>query len=332
MEVSDTIQTEPKINPAVTVVIPTYNRAHFLKHTISSVLAQTFSDFELIIVDDGSTDNTADIVKQFSDPRIRFIPLGKNCGGNYARNQGIKSAHSELIAFLDSDDEWLPNKLELQINCLQNNNSHNANIIYCAYFQYYESTKRKIIITGSYEGNVFHHLLQGWCPALSTFIIRRSSLLEIGGFDENLPSFQDYDLFLRLAKNNSIFAVISEPLVTKIVHESQQVSRTWISKLKGFQMFRERWRADMINQLGFWGYRRWVANHLSFVKLSELQKSVENEDRLKAIQNLLAMSQFLPWSVKEMFKGFIFISFGNNVYASLSKFKNARSDINEAVN
>ena len=95
-------------NPTVSVIIPTYNRAHLVGRAIKSVLNQTYRDFEIIVVDDGSTDNTKDIIKEFQkkDKRIKYIPYEKNKGGSAARNTGIKAAKGEYIAFLDSDDEW----------------------------------------------------------------------------------------------------------------------------------------------------------------------------------------------------------------------------------
>src|SRR3989344_1865760 len=98
----------------VSVVLPTYNRAHTLERAVRSVLNQTHKDFELIVVDDGSTDNTRDIVVSFADGRIRYIKHESNKGVAEARNTGIGASRASLIAFQDSDDEWLPHKLALQ--------------------------------------------------------------------------------------------------------------------------------------------------------------------------------------------------------------------------
>ena len=104
--------------PQVSVIIPTHNRSEFLGAAIGSVLSQTFQDFELIVVDDASTDTTAEVVASFNDERIKFIRHGMNKGGSVARNTGILNSTGDYIAFLDDDDEWLPAKLSKQIQVL----------------------------------------------------------------------------------------------------------------------------------------------------------------------------------------------------------------------
>src|SRR4030042_5052103 len=105
--------------PTVSIIIPTYNRAHLVMRAINSVLDQSFQDFEIIIVDDASRDNTEKMVSGIRDKRIFYIRHEKNRGGSAARNTGIKQARGEYIAFLDSDDEWLPEKLEKQLKVLE---------------------------------------------------------------------------------------------------------------------------------------------------------------------------------------------------------------------
>ena len=114
------METDKKENVLISVVLPTYNRARCLSRSINSVLNQTFSNLELIIVDDGSTDNTRELVESFSDPRIRYI-YQENAGACAARNHGINEALGTYIAFQDSDDEWRKDKLEIQLNALIKN-------------------------------------------------------------------------------------------------------------------------------------------------------------------------------------------------------------------
>ena len=126
------------MKPLVSVVIPTWNRAGLIVRAINSVLSQTYSNWELIIVDDGSTDNTDEVVKKFqeNDTRIRFIKHEKNSGGNSVpKNIGIKNAAGEYIAFLDSDDEYLPEKMEKQINLFNKSEIKNLGFVGCNNFR-----------------------------------------------------------------------------------------------------------------------------------------------------------------------------------------------------
>lgn len=116
------VSTDPTgsaINPTVSVVIPTYNRAALLGRSIRSVLGQSYKDFELIVIDDGSTDETSHVVADFADPRIRYLPLPHNTGAGAARNAGVRVARGKFLAFQDSDDEWLPSKLAKQISAFE---------------------------------------------------------------------------------------------------------------------------------------------------------------------------------------------------------------------
>ena len=117
-------------NPIVSVIIPTYNRAHLIDKAIKSVLNQTYQDFEIIVVDDGSTDNTNEVLKNFTDSRIHYIFHTSNLGVSAARNTGIKTSQGEYIALLDSDDDWLPEKLDKQVDVLQNESSEVGKDIY----------------------------------------------------------------------------------------------------------------------------------------------------------------------------------------------------------
>ncbi len=126
--------------PLISVVLPTFNRKRLLPRAINSVLNQTYKNLELIIIDDGSTDNTEEIVKAYSDTRIRYCKQKLNRGGSAARNAGIKLAKGELISFQDSDDEWLPEKLERQVRKFSEVGD-DVGVIYCGYESVFERTK-----------------------------------------------------------------------------------------------------------------------------------------------------------------------------------------------
>ncbi len=204
------------MNPCVSVVLPTYNRARILKRAVDSVLNQTFTNFELIIVDDCSQDNTEDIIATFSDPRIKYIKHKINRGGCAARNTGIINATGKYIAFQDSDDEWLPTKLEKQVTCLKNV-AKDVGLVYTGFYQFKGDIKRYSI--PSYikkEGHLLDTIVCGSHIGPQVMLITKECLENIGLFDEALPRLQDWELVIRLSQHYQI-KCIDEPLVNQYI-------------------------------------------------------------------------------------------------------------------
>ena len=209
--------------PKVSVVIPTYNLAHFIAEAIQSILGQTFSEFEVIAVDDGSTDNTKDVVNSFKDPRIRYI-YQENHGVSAARNTGIQASSSEYIAFLDSDDVLMENALEKGAQVLERHPE-----VGFSYGQEYLMDERRRVFhlrkqrhKYSYvrEGieEIKEFLLHGNYVCTSTVMARRRCLYDVGLFDPTFrPGSEDFDLWVRLAKRYAV-AYIAEPLVKYRIH------------------------------------------------------------------------------------------------------------------
>ncbi|HSZ84506.1 MAG TPA: glycosyltransferase family A protein [Puia sp.] len=196
----------------VSIIIPVYNRCLLIRKTIESVLAQTFSNWELIIVDDGSTDNTVDCINSIQDPRVHILSF-PHCG-NIAelRNTGAQNSSGDLIAFLDSDDLWLPQKLEIQLEEMRKNNAH-----WCyAGFELIDETGRSIPAKyGSYHpysGWIIEKLLTYDATAnISSLILERSLFDKTGGFNSDPKLFcrEDYEFILRLAMNAEACAIDS---------------------------------------------------------------------------------------------------------------------------
>ena len=191
--------------PAIAVVMPVYNRADRVRRAIDSVLAQDFIDFELIVVDDGSRDGTADVVEAIPDPRIRCLRQPQNRGPSAARNQGIREAASPIICFIDSDDEFLPHKLgfiaryfmensqiDLLIDSFREDLSSNLDMPPKEY------TNPELEGSDEVERAAFGRRLRTPTPALSA---RRDALLAAGLFDEKLKLREDLDLVLRLTRS-----------------------------------------------------------------------------------------------------------------------------------
>lgn len=185
----------------VSVVLPTYNRAHLIRRSITSVLAQTYHDLELIIVDDGSTDNTEEVVRAFDDQRIRYLKYPENRGVSAARNTGIKAARGSYIAFQDSDDEWLPQKLEKQMELFDQDKEGNLGLVLCQRLLIREHGK--IWQTPQANQLIYKKLLSYLGAYVATnpqFLLRRDVTEPELYFDENLRAYEDWDLMVRISR------------------------------------------------------------------------------------------------------------------------------------
>ena len=200
-------------NPKVSVVIPTYNRAHLIGRAIKSVLNQTYQDFEIIIVDDGSTDNTEEVVKSFNDERIRYIQHKKSRGSAATRNTGIKASKGKYIAFQDSDDEWLLGKLQKQMEIFKNAEKK-VGVVYTGFWRI--ENGKKIYIPSfkvkQKKGDIHKEILKGNFISPQTTVVKKECFHVSGMFDEQLVSRHDWELWIRISKKWH-FEFIDEPLV-----------------------------------------------------------------------------------------------------------------------
>lgn len=200
------------LGPKVSVIIPAYNRADLLRRSIDSVLAQTYRNFEVIIVDDASSDNTAEVVEGFQDSRVRYLCHESNKGAPTARNTGINAARAEFIAFQDSDDVWKPDKLTKQMARFDANPS--LAVVYCGLLRH--DNGRTTYIPDrrikTRKGDIFRALLHGNFVSTQTLVVRRSALAQIGGFVKDLPRYQDWELAIRLSRVYP-FDLVDEALV-----------------------------------------------------------------------------------------------------------------------
>ena len=185
-------------SPLVSVVIPTYNRADLLQRAIRGALAQTYVHLEVIVADDASTDDTAAAVAGITDSRVTYIRHGANRGVSAARNMAIRAAKGELIAFLDDDDVWLPDKLEKQVPLF---GLPQVGLICCGIEGVDREGRRQWVSRPYLRGHIYEALLFKNYFITSTVVVRRSCLEEDHLFDEALTAHEDYDLWLRIAEN-----------------------------------------------------------------------------------------------------------------------------------
>jgi glycosyltransferase involved in cell wall biosynthesis len=210
--------------PRVSVIIPTYNRAAAVKEAVASVLAQTCRDFELLVVDDGSTDGTPAALARFGG-EIRVLRSHRRRGVSAARNAGIAAAQGEWLAFLDSDDLWLPEKLERQMAFME---AH-PQLLLSQTEETWVRRGLKVNPPRSHRkegGRIFLRSLERCLVSPSAAVLHRRLLEDHGGFDEELPAAEDYDLWLRLSWRHDV-GLLPEPLIIKRGGHADQLSRQW---------------------------------------------------------------------------------------------------------
>ncbi|MBW2676630.1 MAG: glycosyltransferase [Deltaproteobacteria bacterium] len=206
-------------SPLVSVIIPTYNRGWVLRETIESVLAQNYGNVELIVVDDGSTDDTPGILAAFN--RVTALHQS-NRGVSAARNSGVAHARGQFIAFLDSDDLWMPEKLSVQLDFFQNN----PKAMICQTQEIWMRNGRRVNSGKRHQkpsGMFFERSLELCLVSPSAVMMRKKFFTGMGGFDEQLLACEDYDLWLRIGVNHPIF-LIDRPLIVKRGGHADQLS------------------------------------------------------------------------------------------------------------
>ena len=246
----------------VSVVIPCYNQAHFLSEAIESVLAQSYSNFEVIVVDDGSTDNTSEVAAHY--PGVRLV-CQENQGVSGARNSGLAVSKGEYVVFLDADERLLPGALKAGLECLK---AHPK----CAFVS---GRGRHIRSNGSppagrrrhrIEGDLYGELLRGCSILVPTVMYRRSVFEVVGGFDTSLRSASDYDLYLRIGRSFPIYCY-DTPVAEIRRHEanktldsarmlsnSMAVLRSQRKHIKGHKQYKEAYKAGVRWEQGNYGY------------------------------------------------------------------------------
>ncbi|MFG1485247.1 glycosyltransferase family A protein [Halobacteriovorax sp. RZ-1] len=270
----------------VSVIIPTYNRAMFLARAIDSVLRQSFQDFELIVIDDGSTDNSKQTVESYSDSRIKYF-FQENRGVSAARNLGVKKSSGKYIAFLDSDDEWKEDKLEKQLSLLDSSKHrlcHTGEL----WLRDGEVVKQKKAHQ-KVGGDMFIRSLKNCVISPSSVLLERTLFEEMNGFNESFIVCEDYDLWLKITSLYEI-AFLEEAFVIKHAGHDDQLSFKffamdyWRVKAMAWakanrQLSQE--RVDVLTQLC-------LKKCQYLIKGYEKYENFENYDEVRAIENYIS--------------------------------------------
>jgi len=300
----DTIQQKK-----VSVIIPTFNRATFLKTAIESVLRQNYDNFEIIITDDNSQDNTQGVVKEFSDKRIRYIRQKKNKGVSAARNTAIKVSEGEYIAFLDDDDEWLAEKLKKQVEIIEKCPAKVCGV-YSNFFIIENSEKKIAKINPRIKdkrGNLFEQFALGNPIHTSTVLIRSECLENIGLFDESISYMEDRDLWIRLSEKWD-FEFINEPLIMVHTHKKAKLSENLQWQTLGREKMLEKYNY-LFNK---------DRKTLSKLYLNQGVQYCQLRVMKKGRKNILKGIKIYPFNLKAYFH-LLFSILGINFYQRLRK-------------
>lgn len=239
----------------ISVVIPAYKRAHVIERSVRSVLGQTYQDFEILVVDDGSKDDTESIVASLSkeEPRIRYFCHDTNRGAQAARNTGAKAAQGEWIAFLDSDDYFTPNSLEARILIAR---SKGVKVVHseCEVLRKGESMSAYGV--PPLNGYVYHDLLTNPGSLFSGLLIAKEALEKIGYLDEQIISYQDWDTVIRLGKYYH-FGFVAEPTFIYDCRGDDTISKNMVREAEGYRQVFNKHFFENVKQLG----PRTVAHH-----------------------------------------------------------------------
>jgi glycosyltransferase involved in cell wall biosynthesis len=280
--------------PAVSIILPTFNRLKYLRSAVDSVFAQTLADWELLIADDGSDEETKAYLKGLGSlPRVKLIWLSHSGNPSAVRNAALREARGDYIAFLDSDDMWMPAKLERQIDVL--GASSRCGWIYTGYVRIDDAGETKTLPNPKpwipYRGAIFERLLRLEASvATAAVLVERQLLAQVGGFDEELLMFEHYDLWLRLARFSEV-ELIDEPLTCLRSH-GQHYSQEGIPMLAGRYQLLSKQRGRVTDpRLGLVIEQLYARSALSLANMHA------DTDRLEALKTLIGSC---PYSLRHM--------------------------------
>jgi glycosyltransferase involved in cell wall biosynthesis len=301
------------------VVIPTRNRAALLGRAVRSVLEQTFADFELFVVDDGSTDATPETVRRFTDPRIRTLRQD-HAGVSTARNAAIAEARGDWVAFLDDDNEWLPTYLERQLQEAAKMREPGA--VYCIARWRSPDGHTTSFPARRPVGDVFGDLVRAWGPLISATMVRRALLLEFGGFCPDLEWGEDRDLMMNVALR-APFAGNPDALVVR--HEHLEPRATWDPerRLRSVHVLDRRWRGEVRTRMGVRGDASWTRCWLLPTEIPAMSKAAQREGRIAAARTLRRLVPRLPSSADACARATVLLVVGPARYARAARARNA---------
>lgn len=287
----------------VSIVITTYKRkVEVISKSIQSVLGQTYRALELIIVDDSPADyQERESVKKYceglNDPRVRYVQQAKNMGACVARNTGLEMANGQLIAFLDDDDEYLPERIEKMVPYFKENvvlvysNARIINYKKKDFSTTYFDTGRQ------YQGNVYSKIMENnFVGSTSVAMLKTEKLRQVGGFDPEMPAFQDWDVWIRMSKEGD-FAYTEEPLVNYYIYEGERITNNTAKRLAALHRLNEKNKEYISSSNNVFVARKYYEMRLN-IRLKNVKKAIKlyrvivQHQRNKVFANLKILKSF----------------------------------------
>lgn len=276
----------------VSVVIPTHNRDYILRRAVDSVLNQTYSNLEIIIISDGSTDNTEEVLKELEeeDSRIKSISYHPSKGANYARNKGIELSSGSHIAFLDDDDEWHEDKLEMQIDIFKSNNK--IGLVYTGKKVIYVNEKKEYSSISKLQGDLSKEILKkNVIGTTSSVMVRKKELKKAGFFDEKMPAMQDYELWIRICQITQVGVVPMEKVNYYNDTNKKQISSSTDKYVKALEKIMEK-HASLYNKLSVTEYKEMrMRGNLNLAK--KALRNNQKKTSFKYVQKALSIKPTL---------------------------------------
>ena len=257
---------ENRSSVVISVVIPVRNRQDMISRCIASALEQTHPPAEIILVDDASSDRTREVVRQKFQSLVHLVTLPVPAGAQVARNKGIREASGTWIAFLDSDDEWLPTKLEKQVDALKQAGSDPFTVVYTngTFVNGGRQTTQRVIVDPIAGSNSFPDLLKRSGPLFQSMLVSKEALQKIDYLDEAVPAYQEWDTSIRLSRHCEI-VYIDEALFLYHRHAGERISKDKALSAHGFRYITSKFENDIKT---LWGEDAWRDDLLQRVLLS----------------------------------------------------------------
>jgi glycosyltransferase involved in cell wall biosynthesis len=231
----------------VSVVVPAFNRGFIIREALQSLVRQTYPNWEALVVNDGSTDDTSSAVREWmeKDCRIRLIEHNERKGAQVARNTALRAARGDWIAFLDSDDQWLPHSLEVRFKATENG----SQVVHSECYVLREKEKVELFGVPPLQGDVYRELLRRPGPMFQGLLISRAAFGRLGYLDENIVAYQEWDTAIRLARHFT-FGFLPEPTFLYDCRHANTISKDSLREAMGYEQIVNKYRWSILRYLG----------------------------------------------------------------------------------